>query len=87
MQQDTDIRYFASALKQLDETQSADLVKIDRPVTLNVWSEELFSRLSELYDGRGDDRRDIRAGVLRERIDAIDKINNVARNTVPIIIS
>ena len=79
LQQDTDIRYFASALKQLDETQSADLVKIDRPVTLNVWSEELFSRLSELYDGRGDDRRDIRAGVLRERIDAIDKINNVRK--------
>ena len=79
LQQDTDIRYFASALKQLDETQSADLVKIDRPVTLNVWSEELFARLSELYDGRGDDRRDIRAGVLRERIDAIDKINNVRK--------
>ena len=79
LQQDTDIRYFASALKQLDETQSADLVKIDRPVTLDVWSKELFARLSELYDGRGDDRRDIRAGVLRERIDAIDKINNVRK--------
>ena len=78
LQQDTDIRYFASALKQLDETQSADLVKIDRPVTLNVWSEELFARLSE-NDKRGDDRRDIRAGILRERIDAIDKINNVRK--------
>ena len=78
LQQDTDIRYFASALKQLDETQSADLVKIDRPVTLNVWSEELFARLSE-NDERGDARRDIRAGVLRERIDAIDKINNVRK--------
>lgn len=27
----------------------------------------------------GDDRRDIRAGILRERIDAIDKINNVRK--------
>lgn len=78
LQQDTDIRYFASALKQLDETQSADLVKIDRPVTLDVWSKELFARLSE-NDERGDARRDIRAGVLRERIDAIDKINNVRK--------
>ena len=78
LQQDTDIHYFASALKQLDETQSADLVKIDRPVTLDVWSKELFARLSE-NDGQGDDRRDIRAGVLRERIDAIDKINNVRK--------
>lgn len=52
LQQDTDIRYFASALKQLDETQSADLVKIDRPVTLDVWSKELFARLSE-NDKRG----------------------------------
>ena len=78
LQQDTDIRYFASALKQLDETQSADLVKIDRPVTLDVWSKELFARLSE-NDKRGDDRRDIRAGILRERIDAIDKINNVRK--------
>ena len=78
LQQDTDIRYFANALKQLDETQSADLVKIDRPVTLDVWSKELFARLSE-NDKRGDDRRDIRAGILRERIDAIDKINNVRK--------
>ena len=78
LQQDTDIRYFASALKQLGETQSADLVKIDRPVTLDVWSKELFARLSE-NDKRGDDRRDIRAGILRERIDAIDKINNVRK--------
>ena len=78
LQQDTDIHYFASALKQLDETQSADLVKIDRPVTMDVWSKELFARLSE-NDGQGDDRRDIRAGVLRERIDAIDKINNVRK--------
>ena len=35
IQQDIDIEYFANALKLLEETQCADLVKIDRPMRLD----------------------------------------------------
>ncbi len=35
VQQNIDINYFANALKLLDQNQSADIVKIDRPVNLD----------------------------------------------------
>ena len=46
VEQNADINYFASALKQLDGNQCADIVKIDRPVNLDHFSEELFERYS-----------------------------------------
>ena len=49
-QQNIDINYFANALKQLDGTQVADIVKIDRPVNLDGFAEDLFDRLSVVKD-------------------------------------
>ena len=50
-QQNVDIDYFANALKMLEETQSADIVKIDRPVTLDSFSSELFEKLNSVKKG------------------------------------
>lgn len=80
VQQNIDINYLANALKQLDGTQSADIVKIDRPVTLDGFSAELFDKLSEVKDGlESAEIKEIKMGILQERIDRIDKLNNVRK--------
>ena len=43
VQQNIDINYFANALKLLDGNQSADIVKIDRPVNLDRFAGELLA--------------------------------------------
>lgn len=50
VQQNIDINYFANALKLLDQNQSADIVKIDRPVNLDGFAGELFGRLSAVNE-------------------------------------
>lgn len=80
VQQNVDINYFANALKQLDQNQSADIVKIDRPVNLDIFSKELFERLSEVKENNDDEElKEIKEGILRERIDRIDKLNNIRK--------
>lgn len=80
VQQNIDINYFANALKLLDGTQCADIVKIDRPVNLDAYSAELFERISETKaDESYADEKDIKEGILRERIDRIDKLNNIRK--------
>jgi len=79
-QQNIDINYFANALKLLDGTQCADVVKIDRPVNLDKFSAELFGRISEVKASEGDtDVKEMKEGILRERIDRIDKLNNIRK--------
>ena len=78
VQQNIDINYIANALKLLDANQSADIIKIDRPVNLDGFSEELFDRLSALWEEESR-TREIRRGILQDRIDRIDKLNNIRK--------
>ena len=80
IQQNIDINYFANALKLLDQNQSADIVKIDRPVNLDGFSSDLFARLSAAKDS--DEEKGIKIikeNILTERIDRIDKLNNIRK--------
>lgn len=80
IQQNIDINYFANALKQLDGTQCADLVKIDRPITLDGFSRDLFDKFTEVREGLdAQEIKNIKQNILRERIDRIDKLNNVRK--------
>ena len=83
VQQNIDINYFANALKILDGTQSADIVKIDRPVKLDEFSAELFEKLAALKESvETEEIKEIKTDILRERIDRIDRLNNV-RKKIP----
>ena len=46
VQQNIDIGYIANALKLLDVNQSADIVKIDRPVNLDGFAKDIFETVS-----------------------------------------
>ena len=78
-EQNTDINYFANALKQLDLTQCADLVKIDRPVNLDIFASDLFDKLSVINSLEDKETQKVRYNILRERIDRIDKLNNLKK--------
>ena len=82
-QQNIDINYFSNALKLLDQNQSADIVKIDRPVNMDGFAKDLFDRLSKV-DGCDDetDIKEIKSAILRERIDRIDKLNNIRKKYI-----
>lgn len=80
VQQNIDINYFANALKLLDQNQSADIVKIDRPVNLDGFAGELFGRLSAVNESdEGSGIKAIKESVLQERIDRIDRLNNIRK--------
>ena len=80
VQQNIDIGYIANALKLLDLNQSADIIKIDRPVNLDGFAKDVFTRLSELRESEEErEVKDIKRGVLQERIDRIDKLNNIRK--------
>ena len=83
IQQNIDIEYLAKAMKQLDLNQSLDIVKIDRPVNLDIFSQELFDRLNTVKNSGEDDTiRSIKEEILKERIDRIDKLNNVRKQFI-----
>ena len=79
-QQNIDIGYLANALKMLDGTQIADVVKIDRPVNLDCFAQDLFARLGSIKE-RVDENgvKEIKENILQERIDRIDKMNNIRK--------
>ena len=80
VQQNIDIDYLANALKMLDGTQCADIIKIDRPVNLDNFAQDLFGRLAEMKESvDGEEVREIKTAILRERIDRIDKMNNIRK--------
>jgi len=81
--QNIDINYFANAIKLLDGTQSADIVKIDRPVNFDVFAGELFNRIRDIENsGEKSAVNDIKEKILTERIDGIDKLNNIKKQYV-----
>ena len=83
IQQNMDIASFAGALKQLDVTQCADLVKIDRPVNLDSFSKILFEKIKEVKESEENAQvKDSKTGILKERIDKIDKLNNVSKKYI-----
>ncbi len=83
VQQNIDIGYFANALKLIDGNQSADIVKIDRPVNLDVFASELFGRLNEVRESAdAEEVKKIKDAILKERIDAIDKLNNIRKQYI-----
>ena len=83
VQQNIDINYFANALKLIDGNQSADIVKIDRPVNLDAFAGELFGRLNDVRESMDSDEvKSIKDGILRERIDAIDRLNNIRKQYI-----
>ena len=83
VQQNIDINYFANALKLIDGNQSADIVKIDRPVNLDAFAGELFGRLNEVRESADEEEvKIIKDAVLKERIDAIDKLNNIRKQYI-----
>lgn len=83
VEQNIDINYLANALKLLDGTQSADIVKIDRPVTLDSFSGELFDKLTAVQEGMDENAvKEIKANILRERIDRIDRMNNIRKQYI-----
>lgn len=83
VQQNIDINYFANALKFLDGTQTADIVKIDRPVNLDEFSGDIFERLSAVKAGDDTEKiKEIKTALLQERIDRIDKLNNIRKQYI-----
>lgn len=82
-EQNIDIEYLANAMKLLDGTQAADIVKIDRPVTLDKFSADLFEKLTAVREGIEEDGiKAIKQDILKERIDAIDKMNNIRKQYI-----
>ena len=80
VQQNIDINYIANALKLLDANQSADIIKIDRPVNLDGFAKDIFDKLSVLNESDDySDVKEIRQNILQERIDRIDKLNNIRK--------
>jgi hypothetical protein len=80
-QQNIDINYFANALKQLDLSMSADLVKIDRPINFDGFAEDVFRKIKK-SGTESESVRFVKDGILRERIDRIDKLNNVRKQYI-----
>ena len=79
-QQNIDIGYLANALKMLDGTQCADVVKIDRPVNLDCFAQDLFARLGSIKESLDKNGvKEIKENILQERIDRIDKMNNIRK--------
>ena len=77
-EQDNDIEFFASALKQIELGIEIDLVKIDRPVNFDSFSYELFNKINENDKNiKKDEVQKIRGNILKHRIDHIDNLNNV----------
>ena len=82
-EQNIDIEYLANALKLLDGMLSADIVKIDRPVTLDKFSGDLFEKLTAVRESIEEESiKQIKQDILKERIDAIDKMNNVRKQYI-----
>ena len=78
IEQDIDIRFLEIALGQLDLNQTADIVKIDRPVNLDEFSKYTFSKINEVQDENPNITK-IKKEILREQIDKIDELNNIQK--------
>ena len=77
--QNADVECFANALKMFEGMQCADLVKLDRPINFDRFSKAYFDRLNELEHGEHSPADEVRIGIMTERVDTIDSLNNVDR--------
>lgn len=79
-EQDTDILYLANALNQLEINNHLDIIKIDRPVNFDSFSYDLFNKITINNQKERKNHIDhIKGGILKERIDYIDQLNNIFR--------
>ncbi len=79
-EQNIDINYIANALKMIEGNQSLDIVKIDRPVNLDEFSSSIFDRINTVKESvEKEDIKNIKYGLLSERIGRIDKLNNIRK--------
>lgn len=73
-EQDRRISEFAAALNNLGISSVMQLVKIDRPINYDKFSEELFEKLNEAEA----EEKTAEAKILKSRLSQIDYLNNVA---------
>ena len=69
--QDSRISTLEKVLNLLDETQRAELVKIDRPLNLDDFAEDLFAKQ--------EDSNGVKKTLLEARLNDVDIVNNVDR--------
>lgn len=79
--QNIDIEYFANALKYLEGSLHADLVKLDRPLNFDGYSKQYFDRYAQLKNSC-EKNAAMRQAILKERIDMIDSLNNLEKEYV-----
>lgn len=75
-QQDIDINQLAIAFKYLDDGQTVDLVKIDRPVNFDIFASEVWEKMHKKIDTDDVKREIIRRLIFEARLEQIDRINN-----------
>ena len=81
--QNIDIDLFSDIFKSLDLKTTLDIVKIDRPLKLDGFSLNLFNRLvDERNSKEKKEIKEIKAEILKERIDKIDKTNNILKQYI-----
>ncbi len=83
LEQDIDISYLAGALKQIDINQKIDIVKIDRVLNLDHYSEDLFLKIKKNDEEENKEVRNIKRIILKERLDRIDQLNNILKQVIP----
>lgn len=82
-EQNMKISRLAGALNILTETQSLELVKLDRPINYDVFAEKLTAVL-EREDGKPDGQRDEgKVKILRTRLAQIENLNTVDKTYKP----
>lgn len=74
--QDQKIMFFERVLKLVDIGASLDIVKIDRPINFDSFSESLFNRVEKETDNT-------KKAILEERIAQIDRLNNIEKQYCP----
>ncbi len=78
--QNIDIHYLSDAFKHIDETQCVDIVKIDKPINYDQYATDLFRQIKETKEtGETQEVKNIKIEILKERIDEIDKLNNIKK--------
>lgn len=76
-EQDIDINYFSNALKQLEINQVADIIKIDRPINFDNFSNDIFEKIKNNKNENPNVITKIKGNILKERLHQIDYLNNV----------
>ena len=81
-QQNLDIDSLAATLKYVDDNQSIDIVKIDRPVNFDAHVKTAWDKMHNV-DEKDDERRAVKQMVYYSRVEQIDAINNIEKIYCP----